>query len=160
MRLAPIIFFLCALVLRAQTPLGSVTGLATDASGAAVPGVSVTLASQATGVKRAAFTNAAGVYSFPDLPPATYRLTADAKGFRPIETRPFPIEAYRTVRQDLHFEVATATSEVVVTDAAPAAIQVESPSVGGALNSRQLIELPTNLRSAAKNSGDSGLTSA
>ena len=52
MRLAPFVLFVCALVLRAQTPLGTVTGLATDPSGAAVPNASVSLTSEATGVKR------------------------------------------------------------------------------------------------------------
>ncbi len=160
MRLAPFLLFVCALSLPAQTPLGTVTGLATDPSGAAVPNASITLSSEATGVQRTAATNAAGAYSFPDLPPATYLLKAEAKGFRPIETRPFALDAYRTVRQDLHFELATATSEVVVTDAAPAAIQIESPSVGSSMTGREIIELPTNLRSVAKNSGDSGLISS
>src|SRR4051794_4500262 len=130
MRLAPFVFFLVFVGLRAQTPLGSVTGLATDPSGAAVPGASVTLISEATAVKRSTVTNASGAYSFPDLPPATYRLSADAKGFRPMETRPFPLDAFRTLRQDLRFELATATVEVVITDASPAAIETETPSVG------------------------------
>src|SRR4051794_4060466 len=153
MRLALFVLFVCAVGMRAQTPLGTVTGLALDPSGAAVPEAAVSLVSEATGVKRTTATNAAGAYSFPDLPPATYRLTAEAKGFRAIETRPFPLDAYRTVRQDLRFELATTTSEVVVTDAAPAAIETETPSVGSSLSGREIIELPTNLRSVAKNSG-------
>jgi hypothetical protein len=160
MRLAPIILFVCALGLRAQTPLGSVTGLATDPSGAAVPNASITLTSEATGVKRSTATNASGAYSFPDLPPASYRLAASAPGFRPMETRPFPLDAYRTVRQDLRFELAAATSEVIVTDVSPAAIETETPSVGSSLSGREIVELPTNLRSVAKNSGDSGLISS
>src|SRR5262249_51577928 len=72
----------------------------------------------------------------------------------------FPVDAYRTVRNDLHFEVAAASTEVVVTDAAPAAIQTETPAVGSSLTGQQIIELPTNLRSVSKNSGDSGLISA
>src|SRR3954467_15616017 len=160
MRLAPILLFACAVALWAQTPLGTVTGLASDPSGAAVPGASVTLSNEATGVKRTTSSNASGAYSFPDLPPATYRLTADAKGFRSIETRPFPLDAYRTIRQDLRFELATTSSEVIVTDASPSAIETETPSVTSSLSGREIIELPTNLRSVAKNSGDSGLISS
>jgi hypothetical protein len=160
MRVAPIIVFVCGLVLRAQTPLGVVTGLALDPTGSAVPNVSVSLTNETTGVKRSTTTNASGAYSFPDVAPGSFRLTANAAGFRPIETRPFSIEAYRTVRQDLRFELATATSEVVVTDTTPAAIITENPAVGSTLHGRQIIELPTNLRSVSKNSGDSGLISA
>jgi hypothetical protein len=161
MRLALILLFTFTLGLHAQTPLGTVTGLATDASAAAVPNATVTLTSEETGVKRTGATNASGAYSFPDLPPGTYRLSAEAKGFRPIETGRLSVEAYRTVRQDLHFELATATTEVVVDDTmASPVIQTETPSVGSGLLARQIIELPTNLRSVSKNSGDSGLISA
>jgi hypothetical protein len=145
--------------MRAQTPLGTVTGLALDSSGGAVAGVSVTLTSQSTGVKRSTTTNAAGAYSFPDLPPSAYRLAAVASGFRPLETPVFPVEAYHTIRQDLKLEVATASSEVTVTEAASTVIQVETPAVNSELLTKQIIELPTNLRSIGKNSGDSGLIS-
>jgi hypothetical protein len=160
MRIRILALFFCVVVLFAQTPLGTVTGLAVDASGGAVAAASVTLTNNDTGVRRSAQTNASGAYSFPDLPPGTYRLVADAKGFRPIETRAFPVEAYRTVRQDLKFEVAGAVTEVVVTDAASTVVQLETPAVGSTLGPRQIIETPTNLRSVSKNSGDSGLISA
>src|SRR5581483_6984192 len=117
-RSALIVLFALALVAQAQTPLGTVTGLASDPSGAAVAGVAITLTSRETGVKRTATSNATGLYSFPDLPPGTYRLHAEAKGFRPVETRPFEVEAFRTARQDFALELAAANSEVVVTEAA------------------------------------------
>jgi len=160
MRLAPFVLLVSSVFLRAQTPLGTVTGLATDPSSAAVPNASISVTNQATGVKRTTASNASGAYTFPDLAPGTYVLTADAKGFRPVETRPFALDAYHTVRQDLHFEVAAASTEVVVTDAASPVIQTETPAVGSALLAKQIIDLPTNLRSVAKNSGDSGLISS
>src|SRR5881227_3960134 len=116
MKSAVIALFVCFVTLFAQTPLGTVTGLATDASGAAMPGVSVTLTSQQTGVKKTASTNQSGVYSFPNLPPGVYKVTAEAKGFRALETEAFPVDAFRTMRQDLKFEIAGAATEVTVAD--------------------------------------------
>src|ERR1035437_3509555 len=107
MRFQPFALIVCALVLHGQTPLGTVSGLAVDASGGAVAAASVTLTNNDTGVRRSTATNSSGAYAFPDLPPGTYRLGADAKGFRALETRAFPVDAYRTVRQDLKFEVAS-----------------------------------------------------
>jgi hypothetical protein len=150
---------LLTLSVYAQTPLGTVTGLATDPTGSAVPGAVVTLSNQNTGVKSTAVTNNAGAYSFPDVAPGSYRLNADAKGFRPIETRPFDVQAFRTLRQDLPFELAAATTEVQVTEVSSPMLQIDSPSVSSGLLTRQIIELPTNYRSIAKNSGDSGLIS-
>src|SRR6185437_3040947 len=143
----------------AQTPLGTVTGLATDPSGGSVAGANVRITNQDTGAVRTAATNSAGVYAFPDLAPGIYRMNADAKDFRAIETRPFAVAPYRSVRQDLAFQLAAANSEVVVTDAAAAMIQIDSPAIATALTGRQIVELPTNYRSVAKNSGDSGLIS-
>jgi len=159
MRRALIVLFALACAAHGQTPLGTVTGLARDPSGGSVPNASVNLTNQNTGVRRAASTNTSGAYFFPDLAPGVYRLGANAKGFRPIETRGFVVEAYRTVRQDLKFEIAAESTEVLVTESAPAAIEMETPAVGSDMVARQIIEAPTNLRSIAKNSGDSGLIS-
>src|SRR5262249_12368436 len=160
MRFRLVALFFCVFTLSAQTPLGTVTGLATDVSGGTITGASVTLTNNDTGVKMTGATNNSGAYVFASLPPGTYRLGASAKGFRAIETRAFIVEAYRTVRQDLHFEVEAASTEGIVTEAASAVVQTESPAVGTNLIARQIIETPTNLRSVAKNSGDSGLISA
>ena len=159
MKKALILVVGCALLGWTQTPLGTVTGLATDPSGAVLPNAPVTLIDQQTDARRTVSTNASGLYAFPDLPPGTYRLRAEARNFRPIETRAFAVEPYRTVRQDLHFELASSSSSVVVTEAASPVVQVDTPAVGSSLGAREIVELPTNLRSVAKNSGDSGLIS-
>src|ERR1035441_5464066 len=160
MRFWPFAIFFCVFALHGQTPLGTVAGLAIDASGGAVTAASVTLTDNDTGVRRSTATNSTGAYAFPDLPPGTYRLGADAKGFRSLETRACAVEAYRNVRQDLKFEVAGASTEVVVTEGASAVVQLESAAVGSNLSPRQIVETPTNLRSVSKNSGDSGLISS
>src|SRR5439155_14427448 len=69
------------------------------------------------------------------------------------------LEAFRTLRQDLKFEVASAATEITVTESASTVIQTDTPSIGSTLAHKQIIELPTNLRSVSKNSGDSGLIS-
>jgi len=146
-----------SLAVWAQSPLGTVTGLATDPSGAVIPDVKVTLISTATGVKREVATNTSGVYVIPNIQPGQYKIFAEAKGFKALETTAFPVEAYRTVRQDLKLEVAAATTEVTVSEPASAVIQVESPSINASLSTKQILELPSNLRSVYNNAGDSGL---
>jgi hypothetical protein len=143
----------------AQSPLGTVTGVAFDPSGSPVPKARVTLKNQDTGLARDVDTNQAGIYSFPNLPPGPYRLTAQAAGFRPFETVVFPVAAYRTVRQDLRFEIASASAEVTVSESAANVITIDSPAVNQSLTRKQILELPSNLRSIYNNSGDSGLTS-
>ena len=153
---------LCALGIvsaHAQTPLATVTGLSTDPSGSAVSGATVTLTNKGTAVTLTSKSNDAGAYSFPNLPPGTYSLTADAPGFRKIEVEQFPVGAFRTVRQDLKFEVAGVAADVTVTASSSSVIQLDTPSISSTLQHKQIIETPTNLRSVMKNSGDSGLIS-
>ena len=118
MRTALIVLGVLAIGAHAQTPLGTVTGLATDPSGGSVPNASVTLTNQDTGVRRAASTNTSGAYSFPDLAPGVYKLAAGAKGFRSLATPGFAVQAYGTVRQDLKFQIAAESTEVLVAEAA------------------------------------------
>ncbi|MBI4910494.1 MAG: hypothetical protein HY820_43165, partial [Acidobacteria bacterium] len=62
-----------------------------------------------------------------------------------------------TVRQDLRFEIQATSTEVTIVESISSVVQTDSPSITGGLTSKQLIELPTNLRSVFNNAGDSGL---
>lgn len=141
----------------AQSPLGVVTGLVADPSGMPVPGAAVVLENTATGARLEARTNAAGNYAFVNLTPGVYRLSAEAQGFRRFEASGIEVAAYRTVRQEVRFELASTTAEVTVTAAASPVVQSETPSALSQLTGRLVIEMPTNLRSVYNNAGDSGL---
>ncbi len=146
----------CSLAL-AQSPLGTVAGIAVDPTNSPVPAAELTLTNTRTGVKQSAQTNGAGTYAFPNLTPGTYKLEAFVTGFRKIETREFPVDAYRTVRQDLRLELGTASAEVTVAETTSTVIQVDNPSISEGLTTKQILEMPTNLRTIYSNAGDSGL---
>lgn len=150
---------LWSLTAYSQTPLSTVTGIATDPAGAVVPNVKVTVVNAGTAVTLTATTNGSGAYSFPNVQPGTYSLSAAVPGFNKIEVQSFSLDAFRTMRQDLKFTLASASTSVTVDASAAAVIQVDTPSIGSMITGKQLIELPTNLRSVMKNSGDSGLIS-
>src|SRR5690242_4609388 len=84
----------CALagLLAAQTFQASVTGVVRDLSSAVVPNVQVTATDLATGAKFTAMSNESGIYRFPVLPPATYRITATMQGFRTFEQGPITLQ--------------------------------------------------------------------
>jgi len=148
---------LACLVCNAQSPLGTVTGVATDPASAPVANAKITLRNQDTGVQRESTTNTSGIYTFPNLPPGVYKLAAEAAGFKNFESAVFPLTAFRTVREDLHFEIATAASEVTVSDVVATVVQTDTPQINSYLTTKQVLELPTTLRSIFNNSGDSGL---
>src|SRR5499425_1378200 len=79
---------LLAFVLFASAPLfsqssnGTISGSIGDASGAVIPGVTVTATNNATGVVTSVLSNDAGVYNFASLLPGTYKVSAMLPGFQ------------------------------------------------------------------------------
>ncbi len=60
---------------------GTITGTVTDASGAVVPGATITLVDPATKGTRTTVTNHDGAYVMPDVQPGTYNISATKAGF-------------------------------------------------------------------------------
>ena len=72
---------LCALSSFSQDR-GSITGVITDPSGAAVPVATVTATNVATGTSQTTQTTSAGFYTVPELPAGIYRVRVEKTGFR------------------------------------------------------------------------------
>ena len=64
--------------------LTSVSGSTQDPSGAVIPSVAVVLANVGTGVERNDVSDSQGRYSFSQVQPGSYRLTAKASGFNEV----------------------------------------------------------------------------
>src|SRR3989304_6959899 len=65
-----------------QTSNATVGGTVSDASGALIPGVTVTATNVATGIVSTGVTNEAGAYNFPSLQTGAYRISAELAGFQ------------------------------------------------------------------------------
>src|ERR1022692_1206310 len=65
-----------------QSPTGAVNGTVTDATGAVVPGVTLTLTNMGTGLVFHVSTNTSGVYALVNLAPGMYTLSAEKTGFK------------------------------------------------------------------------------
>ena len=59
----------------------AIVGQVRDGSGAVVAGAKVTIVDRETGMRRSAKTDESGRFSFPQLKPGTYSVTAEAEGF-------------------------------------------------------------------------------
>ena len=79
------VLFSPALAIAQIGQTATLTGTVTDSSGAVLPGVTVTAASEAViGGPRTAVTDENGVYRFPALPPGTYTVKVELSGFRTV----------------------------------------------------------------------------
>src|SRR5215831_20685458 len=129
----------------AQQTTATLLGTVLDASGAAVPGVSIVAASLATNVNREAVTDAAGAYSIPNLPPGVYRVTATKTGFQASRAESVTLQVEQVARLDINLQVGS-VSETISVDASAAVLQTETSSVGTVIDAGKIVELPLNGR--------------
>ena len=129
--------------LKAQQTLGAITGVVTDPQDSILPGTTVVLLNEKTGLKRTTVAGSDGFYNFPDLPIGTYTLTFSRDGF---ETEKFPgqvVQGDRTVTLPAKLKVG-ATSESVTVEATPLMNAVDTTN-GYVLDTAQIeaVPLPT-----------------
>src|SRR5262249_5189597 len=131
-------------LLYAQAPVGAISGLVTDATGARIRGATVVVSNKNTGLKRTLLTSDAGDYSAPALIPGVYEVTADAKGFKQI-FREAIVEAGNTTNVKLVMQVGSGTESVTVESASPQ-IRYGSHEIDGMVTHSQIEGLPLNGR--------------
>src|SRR3954462_7263510 len=129
---------------QAQTQ-GGISGLVTDSSGAAVPGATVTVTNTATRGTRNTTTNAAGLYTFPVVPPGIYALKVELQGFHTAEVRSFKVDVQQTVRVDVPLQVG-ALDETVTVNGESTLLNTQSTTLGTVIENKIVTELPLNGR--------------
>lgn len=97
----------------AQSTSGFVRGTVVDATGAAIPGAKVELGNGVSGYAREATTDAAGQFSFGNLPFNPYRVTASAAGFATVG-RSLQVSSSLPVSLSLSLTIASSSTEVTV----------------------------------------------
>jgi hypothetical protein len=137
--------FLAAPVFAQDASLG---GTVTDASGAVIPGATVTATNESTGVVSTAVTNAAGVYSFPRLLFGAYTVKAEQKGFQPKSFTKVTLETGQQARLNFPLEVSGVATSVEVTGTGEQLLLETSSSVGDVLPAQTVQELPLVNRNA------------
>lgn len=141
---------LCALiapVALAQTTGAVLTGKVIDASGAALPGVSITATHSATGVARTVVTAADGTYRTPTLMPGTYTVMTELSGFSTTTARDVALNVSTTRQLDFTLRPAAIQESITVTVEAP--LVATTPSLGTVVSERELKNLPLNGRQFA-----------
>ncbi|MBW4027511.1 TonB-dependent receptor [Acidipila rosea] len=139
-----ILFAFSALTLQAQST-GTIKGLITDQSGAAVPGAEVTITNAGTNVARHVTTDGAGNYQVPSLTPGSYNVQVTAAGLQTKTMTGVVLQVDQIASENIQLGVASQSQSVQVTAAAPL-IDSQSMSVGQVINPRTVQEAPLNGR--------------
>ena len=143
---------LCALLalsavnLFPQAETGQIVGTVSDPSGASIPGAKVTVKSVATGAERSQSVSDTGAFTFPNLLPDTYEVSAAAQGFSTLRERA-TVAVGTKVGLDLKLEVGKTETVVEVTGVSAAiSVNTETQTISQVLDTQQLLELPTLTR--------------
>ena len=114
-----------------------------DQSGAVIPGATVTLKNTATGAKRTDVTESHGLSVIPGLPPGSYELTAEAKGFTAREL-PVSLSVGQTASLVVTLGV-TVLQQVQVQDVVQG-IDTEKSDVSQVIDTPKINDLPVSGR--------------
>jgi len=136
---------LLATPMSAQDYRGRVQGAILDESKGALPGVSVTLRNNATGIAVTRTTNDEGRYIFDFVDPGTYTITAELQGFRTVEQQNVVVPQRGDVTADMSLGVGGVEERVVVV-ASPVAVQFNSSSDELTLQSELIDQVPISGR--------------
>jgi len=130
----------------AQTDFGSVTGVATDPSGAAIAGAKVIVVNGATGFTRETVTNSAGEYRFSDLPSGSYSISVEASGFG-IYKQNLAVTVGGHITEDAKLSVNAQISSVEVTGTdVGAEVNTTDSEVSEVISPLQISQLPSLTR--------------
>jgi hypothetical protein len=142
-----------ALTLTAPTAFaqstGTVAGLVTDESGAALPGALVEATSQGTGLVRTATAGSDGFYTIPLLPPGRYDLKASLTGFTNLIRRGMRVTGSETARANLSLQLGARSEDVTVVADAPL-IETGNATLGVVIDEKKVVDLPLNGRNFAQ----------
>ena len=132
----------------AQVTSGSMFGQVQDSSGAVVPGATVTVNSAATGVNRVVTSNGSGEFAATNLPPGTYAVTVESKGFQTLKKEGVVLSAGdRLNAGQFSLGVSAAGGEVTVNaDTAELQLQSNSGERSDTITSKQLNDVALNGR--------------
>ncbi|MBV8437798.1 MAG: TonB-dependent receptor, partial [Silvibacterium sp.] len=125
----------------AQAGRGSINGLITDPTGAAIPSAKVTAVNVANGVTRSTVATGAGFYSFVSLDPATYRVTATADGFETTTREKVLVTVDTTSEVNLPLRVGSASVVVNVTATNDLA-EASNSTVGQLISAQTMDRVP------------------
>ena len=141
---AVFIFILCTTQMYGAIT-GTISGVVSDPTGAAMPGITVTTTNQLTNVASTAVTDGKGFYSFPALAVGIYTVNVRQPGFKDFTEQNIHIDANSSVRTDIPLELGAVTeTETVSADALQ--VETQNTQLGEVIGSAKITSVPLNGR--------------
>ena len=140
-----VLFALTTFSVLAQTSTSSITGRVVDSKDAILPGATVTVTNEATGLSQTQTTTESGVYAFAALPVGTYSVTVEQTGFKKFQQTHNALEVGTPLAVDAVLEVGQ-VSEVVTVQGGTEQLQTANATIGNVVEQKAIEALPLNGR--------------
>ena len=124
-----------------QGATSSLSGIVRDSGGGVIPGATVEVKNNATGIATPVVTNSSGAYVVPALPVGTYTVTATLSGFKTFTATEVRLLAGATAELNVTLEVGAVTETVEVRGGTEL-VQTQSPTVRSTVSVEQISNLP------------------
>jgi len=141
-----VLALICPTFVLAQVS-GSINGVVTDATQAAVPNAALSLSNTQTGETRSAVSSVQGFFNFADVPRGEYTLKVNASGFRELQIGPFTLTVGQQLTLRPSLEVGTLTQTVEV-QGTPPPVTTATSTVSQLVDTKRIEQLPLNGRNA------------
>jgi len=146
---------LFSIVAFGQAGTGTITGVVTDPSGAAIANAPIEVKNIDTNVVYPTATTDTGAYTVLRLPPGSYSMTVAAPGFKKLLRSGLTVDAGQVLPLDLKLDIGSAGEAITVT-AEATLLKTESGDVAHNITLSQLDELPV-LGIGTANAGSNGI---
>ena len=140
-----IFLFTSSLALAQTATTGNISGYVRDSSGAAIPASTVTAKMTEQQFVRTAATDSSGFYSLQAMPPGTYSMTFENKGFQRQTQTGLELTVNQNLRVDSTLQVGAVETQVTIESTAPL-VDTTSATMSGLIDDRRVVDLPLNGR--------------
>ena len=136
---------LSASSLFAQSSSGTFLGTVRDSTGAVIPGATVSVLNQDTGLRRETVSSGAGEFEMPYVPLGNYTVTCKSKGFKTVDRTGINLQVDQKARIDFTLAVGEVSDTITITEAPPL-VKTSSSEFGEVVQKRAVQDLPLNGR--------------
>src|SRR6266567_5071883 len=133
----------------AQVSTATIAGVVQDASGAVIPGVTVTAKNVETGATRTATSDEGGRYTVPELTLGDYEVEAQLPGFQTEVRSGITLTVGRSAVVNFPLKVGQLSDKVTITGEAPL-VELNTATLSSLVDERTIRDLPLNGRSYDK----------
>src|SRR5437867_4177070 len=140
------LIFLSGIAVSAQVTTATIAGVVQDASGAVIPGVSITIKNVETGVTRTATSDEGGRYTVPELTLGDYEVQAQLPGFQTEVRSGITLTVGRVALVNIARMVGQLSDKVSITAEAPL-VESTTSAMSSLVDERTIRDLPLNGRS-------------